>query len=225
MKKLDLPVYYKLVLSNYLRKGLLTTCWLKDGLGEFLRDILILGIENLNKIGQNNSFTSCGFVLNRFAFRHSNTVIYFLEKKENFYDLTVKIKNFLESRGLALDLSSVFVSDMENGFGFFEWFFRKFKTEERISIVSDRRSWILYRKIFKSVLNGNLQIGIKIRRLNLLFTNWIRVHSFCSRFAVKVKRYYIKKLLIKHWRTMKFGVKRFLFQSVKIDSSFFKAFQ
>ena len=81
MKELDLPVYYKLLLSKYLKKGLLTTCWLKDGLGEFLRDVLLLGIENLNKIGQDNSFNSCGFVLNRFAFRHSDTVIYFLKNK------------------------------------------------------------------------------------------------------------------------------------------------
>ncbi len=212
VKQINLSLKYRLFIHKSLMMSHHNNSSLENGLVNFLQSLLIDGInssldktsliyENRSKVG-------------KFSFTYLNTVIYFLRQEDNLYDFVDKLKSFLIRSGLVIELSSISISTLYEGFDFFGWFFKKPSTR-KIFIYVSRSSWFLYKKLFKSVLNKSYSSGFKVTKINLLHMKWIQKYQYISKSLLRSKFYFIKRSVFKYTKNLRSLEKKILFESFR----------
>jgi|LauGreDrversion4_2_1035121.scaffolds.fasta_scaffold00051_2 hypothetical protein len=210
---ISLPFKYKLFIYNILTVTCFDKHTTENSLANFLRSILVNRIVRMNYFGKDllSRESNSGI----FSYTHSNIVVCFIKQRNNFYQYIDELKNYLLSYGLSLDLSSVYISRIDEGFDFFGWFFKK-QMCKKIHISFSRNSWILYKKLFKSVLGRKYSSDFKIKKMILLNLNLFRRYSYIPRSKLKNKFYFLKRSIFRYSKTLTSLKKKVLFQSLRL---------
>lgn len=221
IKQVNLPLKHKLFLYKSLKMSWLDSHGANNGLIDFLRDVLIDGINDSYFFDKGLLTCRDRFKVGKSSFTYSNTVVYFLKQDYALHSFVDALKTFLSKNGLVIKLSSISVSTLREGFDFFNWFFKK-PISKKIIISLSESSLVLYKKLFKSILSKNYSSSFKMRKIILLHMNWIQKHRYISKFRLKTTFYYLKRLIFKSSKTLKFLEKKILFKSFRfnIPSSF-----
>jgi hypothetical protein len=212
-RHLSLPFKYKLFIYNILTVTCLDKHSMGNSLANFLRNILVNKIIHVNYFGKD--LLSCESSLGISSYTHSDIIVCFIKQRSNFYHYIDELKNHLLSHGLSLDLSSVYISRIDEGFDFFGWFFKK-QTCKKTHISFSRNSWILYKKLFKSVLGRKYSSDFKIKKMILLNLNLLRRYSYIPRSRMKNKFYFLKRSIFKYSKTLTSLKKKVLFKSLRL---------
>lgn len=218
-KNFVLPNKYKLFIHKSLVENSFSALLLKNGLADFLRNLLLTGctsINNFDLVNKRNSTKQKKGNLDKLWFTYSNVVVCFLKERDNFYSFVESLKELLRNHGLTLNLSSISLSLLSEGFDFFGWFFKKLY-KKRVFISISYTNWVLYKRFFKLTLNKNYGSYLKINKINFLNFNWLKKYSIVSRSILKSKFYLIKKLVQKYGKNLKFLEKKILFKSFKFE--------
>jgi len=211
MKQFTLPFKYKLFIYKNL---LMYSSIVENSLVSFLMRVLINKTNNFYFGCKDSLVWRNNFNFGNFSFMYSNSIVYFLRSKDNFYDFVDKLKNFLSNNGLLLNLSSIQISTLDEGFDFFGWFFKK-RISKKIFISPSCGSWIQDKKLFKSILNGNNSSDLKIRKMALLKNEWMSRYGHIPKSVVRSKFYFVKKSIYRYCKILKCPQKKILFESFR----------
>jgi hypothetical protein len=128
-----------------------------------------------------------------------------------------KIKNNFKNRGLKLDLSSMRISTLKQGFDFFGWFLKR-RPNKKVYISVSQNDWVLYKRNFKSFLNSYHNSNSKINKINSLHNKWFHKYRSISRCVLKSKFYFIRRSVLKYSKSLKILEKKILFESFRFRS-------
>jgi RNA-directed DNA polymerase len=208
MQELILPKKNKIEIFRALKTGLLNknvfngdTKIKKKVLESLLEKITLHGIENLNEsksfpkqvLKSKHNFSK--------GFRYANTIIYILEENENEDILVGRVKKFLKTRNLELQIAALEMTKVLNGFNLLEWKFMLTKKGKLIS-YPNKCHWIEYKTKVKSILkNSRYKIQTRIDRVRIVVQEWHIYHQFCDMAQVKSQLYELKIWYSKYIRT------------------------
>ena len=217
MKILSLPNFYKLFIyksltSDYLDNGTVNQVWMN-----FLTSLLLDKKVSFNRSFENQRLFESDFALKRLTFGYSRNVFCFLKQGVNFYHCVDKIKNNFKNRGLKLDLSSMRISTLKQGFDFFGWFLKR-RPNKKVYISVSQNDWVLYKRNFKSFLNSYHNSNSKINKINSLHNKWFHKYRSISRCVLKSKFYFIRRSVLKYSKSLKILEKKILFESFRFRS-------
>ena len=221
-KNLCLPIKYKLFLYKSITEDSFNNDLLKDIVADCLRSSFISSVTKMNTFSLLNAESSISqkkISLGRFGFTYSNMVVCFLEDKDSFYNYVDSLKILFRNHGLTLNLSSIYISVLDQGFDFFGWFFKRIYNK-RISVSLSYTNWVLYKKSFKSIVKRNCNTLIKIKKLTFLNFSWVRNYCIVSRSILKNKFYFLRRSVLRYSKSLKSLEKKVLFRSFKFQIPF-----
>lgn len=195
MSRLWLPSQYKLGIYRAIKKGALELNLSKGSLISLFPNILFYGIEHVNNnfIYPNtytNHFYQCGF-------RYGNEIFYFLRKEEDKMHLFNIVRDFLESRGVSINSTTISMKEVGAGVTFSSWYVR-YRMDKKILISPNFTCWYKYKKnVFYTLKKESISAHLKIKKLKYMLLTWVQYNDYCSKVKLKSSFFYLKKLLAK----------------------------
>jgi len=199
MKELVLPQKNKIGIFRILKTGISNRNILnsnekvtRKALKPFLGNLALHKVENLN---ESKNFQKqvlkpkCYFSK---GFRYANNVLYIIEENENEDVLVGRIKDFLKSRSLELNITKLDITKIADGFNLLEW---RFGINKKGKLVSypHKDHWIAYRTKIKLILkNSRYKIQTRIDQVKVIIQKWHNYHKFCDMTQVKSQLYELK---------------------------------
>jgi RNA-directed DNA polymerase len=196
MSYLWLPSKYKLGIYRAIKKCALESNASKRTLISFFPSILLDGLEKLNTIPiQANKSTD---YLCKCGFRYDNEIFYFLRKDQNEISLFNMIRDFLESRGLSINSTTISIKELSSGFTFSSWDIRH-RRDGKILVLPNFTSWCNYKKNIRYTLKKeHISAHLKIKKLESMLMTWVQYNNCCSKVKLKSSFFYLKNVLAKY---------------------------
>jgi len=216
MKELSLPIKYKRFIYKSLLGNFSIGSILKNEFTDFLTNILISSKKTLDFFYKEGLRKQKNFSSGEVGFTYANTVICFLNSRDNFCNFVDILKGFFKNSGLNLRFSSISISSLDEGFSFLGLFFRRLRNK-KVLISFTWENWVSYKKLFKSILIKNNNTLVKLRKIISLHSTWMMKYSIVSRSILKNKFFCIRKSIFKYSKSLKFLEKKILFHSIRLE--------
>ena len=196
MSRLWLPSKHKLGIYRAIKKCPLELHLGKDGLTSVFSDILLDGIENLNNIPMESS-ENVNY-LQKFGHRYGSEIFYFIRKDQNEIYLFNLVREFLESRGININSTTISIKELTSGVTFSRWS-ASYRMDKKILILPTFTYWCNYKKnIIRTLKKEHICKQLKIKHLKYILLTWLRYNDCCSKLKLKSSFFYLKKLLAKY---------------------------
>jgi hypothetical protein len=187
MSMVTLPGTAKKFLWTALRKGVLrerdtTLVGTPEGgiLSSLLYNLVSHGVEDLNDEGVDRSRWY------QKAFRSYDYMLFILNEGENGDDLSQKIKQFLEARGLKANEAKTRLVTGTEGFDFLGWHIEmKSKNSRYVCYPSKYNLQNMKRKIKALFKDTRYKLKDRIQMVKTSYRGWWDYHQFCYMKQVK----------------------------------------
>jgi hypothetical protein len=198
MTKLVLPSKYKKAIYTSLKRGLFSQLtYAKNNSDHNLANFLIHTLlKEFHENFQTLDITESRYISGQQFLSDNFTIFYSLKERENPSRSILNVRSFLRMRGLSVNLNKISIFDPQDGFDFFEFYFRKEKNKS-FSVYPNKVYWRFYREELSTVLKRNdLNLDLKIKKLQHLYFKCISLYKIYFGSLIRVKIHFMKSYLL-----------------------------
>jgi RNA-directed DNA polymerase len=154
------------------------------------------------------------------SIRYADDMVIFLKPGDDATKILVKIKDFLETRGLKINQKKTSLTASTSGFDFLGWHF-KVQQNGKFRCVPSEENFKTFRKKVKKIVNHSNYGAIeKARKLAPIIRGWRQYHKFCK---MNGSRHSLSSLRLRTFRVFNKETKQDRYSSKKLLEKAFPA--